>query len=52
MPQNLDNQIALFIRDQKTGRRVFNAEALKILGIDLAVARERGYRLEDSDESE
>jgi hypothetical protein len=44
MPQNLDNQIALFIRDQKTGRRAFNAEALKILEIDPEVARERHYR--------
>jgi hypothetical protein len=50
MPQNWD--IALFIRDQKTGRHAFNAEALKILAIDPAVARERGYRLKDPKESE
>jgi hypothetical protein len=29
MPQNQDDQIALFIRDEKTGRRAFNPKALK-----------------------
>ncbi len=52
MPQNLDNQIALFIRDEKTGRRVFNAKALKVLGVNPVVAQERGYPLKDSEEPE
>jgi len=52
MPQNLDNQITLFIRDEKTGRHAFNPKALKALGVDPAVARELGYPLKDSEESE
>lgn len=42
MPENSDNRIALFVRDEKTGRYVFSAKALKALGIDPAEARERG----------
>ncbi len=38
MQQQFDNQIALFIRDERTGRYVFNAQALKALGIDPAEA--------------
>ena len=52
MQENSDNQIALFVRDERTGRRAFNAQALKALGIDPAVARELGYPLKDSEESE
>ena len=52
MPQNSDNQIALFIRDGKTGRYTLNAEALKALGIDPAVAGELGYPIKNSQESE
>jgi hypothetical protein len=52
MPQNSDNQITLFIRDEKTGRRAFNPKALKALGVDPAVARELGYPLKDSEEPE
>ena len=43
MPEKPDNQITLFIRDEKTGRYAFNARALKALGVDPAEARERGY---------
>jgi hypothetical protein len=52
MPQNSDNQIALFIRDKKTGRHAFNPKALRALGVDPAIARERGYLLKDSAEPE
>jgi hypothetical protein len=45
--QQFDNQIALFIRDDTTGRYVFNAQALRALGIDPAVARDRGYPPKD-----
>jgi hypothetical protein len=31
MPKQLDDQITLLIRDEKTGRRAFNALALKAL---------------------
>jgi hypothetical protein len=51
MPQSSDNQIDLFIRDEKTGRRAFNIKALKALGIDPALARERGYPLREQSES-
>ena len=33
MQRNSDGQIALFVRDEKTGRLAFNAQALKALGI-------------------
>ena len=49
---NSDNQIALFVRDDRTGRRVFNAQALKALGIDPAEARDRGYPLTNPRESQ
>ena len=51
MPEHSDSQIALFIRDEKTGRYTFNARALKVLGIDPAAARERGYPLKKSEKS-
>jgi hypothetical protein len=51
MPEKSDNQITLFIRDEKTGRYTFNAKALKALGFDPAVARERGYQLKEPEES-
>ena len=50
MPKHLDDQITLFIRDEKTGRYAFNAKALKALGVDPAMARERGYPLKDSED--
>jgi hypothetical protein len=30
MPQNSDNQIALFIRDEKTGRYAFNTKVRRV----------------------
>jgi hypothetical protein len=50
MPQKPDNQIALFIRDDKTGRYAFNAKALIALGLDPEEARERGYALKEPEE--
>jgi hypothetical protein len=52
MPQGSDDQITLFIRDEKTGRHAFNPRALKALGVGPALARELGYPLEDSEEPE
>jgi len=52
MPKHLYDQITLFIRDEETGRYAFNAKALRALGVDPAVARELGYPLKDSEESE
>jgi hypothetical protein len=45
MHEKSDDQIALFVRDETTGRRAFNAEALTALGIEPAEARDRGYPL-------
>ena len=45
MQENSDGQIALFVRDDKTGRHAFNAEALKALGVDPTDAHDRGYPL-------
>ena len=50
MQENSDNQIALFVRG--TGRRAFNQQALKALGIDPAEARDLGYPLTNPRESQ
>ncbi len=52
MPGKLDSQITLFVRDEKTGRYVFNAKALKALGVDPEEARDRGYPLQEPEQSE
>ena len=51
MQENPDNQIALFVRDERTGRHVFNAQALRALGIDPAEVRDRGYPIKNLDKS-
>ena len=51
MQENPHDQIALFVRDEVTGRHVFNAEALKALGIEPAEARDRGYPLKDPEQA-
>jgi hypothetical protein len=38
-------QVSLFIRDQITGRHMFNSEALLALGINPAEAQERGFQI-------
>ena len=52
MPQNLDNQITLFIKDENTGRHAFNPKALKASGVDPALARELGYSIKGSEDLE
>jgi hypothetical protein len=42
----------LFVRDERTGRHAFNAQALKALGIDPAKARDRGYLATNLEESQ
>jgi hypothetical protein len=44
------DQIAIFIRDERTGRLVFNGRALKALGIDPAEVRAWGYPLKNFDD--
>jgi hypothetical protein len=40
-----DEEIDLFIRDEQSGRFLFNAKALQALGIDPVEAQKRGYPL-------
>jgi hypothetical protein len=44
MQENSDKQIVLFVRDETTGRRAFNAKTLK------AEARDRSYPLNGLEE--
>jgi hypothetical protein len=43
MQEKSVEQVTLFIRDQMTGRHVFNSEALLTLGIHPAEAQSRGF---------
>jgi hypothetical protein len=40
-----DEEIDLFVRDEQSGRFLFNAKALQALGIDPVEAQKRGYTL-------
>jgi hypothetical protein len=51
MQDNSHGQVALFVRDETTGRRAFNARALKVLGIEAAEARDRRYPLKGLEEA-
>ena len=47
-----DEKISLFVRDEQTGRLLFNARALQALGIDPTLAQQCGYPLKElSDEA-
>jgi hypothetical protein len=41
-----DIEVRLFVRDQATGRLVFNSKAVEALGLSPAELVERGYPLE------
>jgi hypothetical protein len=45
MQEKPNEQVRLFIRDQATGRHLFNPEALRALGINPAEAQERGFQI-------
>ena len=45
MDRKSDGEICLFVRDEQTGRFLFNAKALQALGINPVEAQERGYPL-------
>ncbi len=47
MQSNADDEICLFIRDEKTGRFLFNPQALQALGINPVQALQRGYPLKE-----
>ena len=47
-----DEEISLFVRDERTSRLLFNARALHALGVDPTLARQCGYPLKElSDEA-
>ena len=45
MDRKSDEEIDLFVRDEQSGRFLFNAKALQALGIDPVEAQKRGYPL-------
>ena len=45
MERQSDEQISLFVRDEQTGRFVFNAKALQALGINPLEAQQCGYQM-------
>ena len=47
METQLDEEICLFVRDEQSGRFLFNAKALEALGINPVEAQQRGYPLKE-----
>ena len=47
MDRKSDEEIDLFVRDEQSGRFLFNAKALQALGIDPVEAQKRGYPLKN-----
>jgi hypothetical protein len=47
MERQSDEQISLFVRDEQTGRFVFNAKALRALGINPLEAQQCGYHTKE-----
>ena len=47
MQRKSNEEICLFVRDEQSGRFLFDARALQALGIDLVKAQQRGYPLKD-----
>ena len=47
MERKSDEEICLFVRDEQTGRFLFNAKALRALGINLVEAQQRGYPMKE-----
>jgi hypothetical protein len=47
MENKTDDEICLFVRDEQTGRFLYNAKALQVLGIDPVKAQQRGYPLNE-----
>jgi hypothetical protein len=47
MKPKSDEKIYLFVRDEYSGRFLFNPMALQILGINPTEARQRGYPIKE-----
>jgi hypothetical protein len=45
-------EICLFLRDEQTGRLLFNARAMHALGLDPAQMQECGYLLKEPPEAQ
>jgi hypothetical protein len=43
MDRESDEKISIFVRDEETGRLVFNESALQALGLNPAHVQQRGY---------
>jgi hypothetical protein len=43
MEKKSGEEISLFVRDEQTGRFLYNAKALQALGIDPGEAQQRGH---------
>ena len=41
-----DAEVSLFVRDQATGRLVFNSKAIEALGLSPTELAERGYAVD------
>ena len=47
METKSDEEICLFVRDEQSGRFLFNAKALEALGMNPVEAEQRGYPLKE-----
>jgi hypothetical protein len=47
MERKSDEEICLFVRDERTGHFLFNAKALRALGINPVEAQQRGYPMKE-----
>ena len=47
MKPKLDEEICLFLRDEQSGRFLFNPTALQALGINPTEARQCGYPMKE-----
>ena len=48
MDRKWGEEISLFVRDEQTGRLLFNAKALQALGINPVAAHQRGYPMKEN----
>jgi hypothetical protein len=51
MESKSGEEICLFVRDEQTGRFLFNAKAMQALGFDPLQMQERGYLLKEPPEA-
>ena len=47
MERKSDEEISLFVRDEQSGRFLFNAKALRALGLSPADVQQRGYPINE-----